>query len=73
MGSKGVTSVEFAQMCEARLAYGIARRPFRDSMRAFLDRCCEIGFLRREEERGTVRYYPTEHLRQWAELTDEMG
>jgi hypothetical protein len=73
MGQQGVTAVEFAEMCEARMTYDIARRPFRDSMRAFLDRCCEIGLLRREEERGTVRYLPTEHLAQWVELTDDFG
>jgi hypothetical protein len=62
----GVTVREFFLLLKAQVKYGQKPVPF-ETVKPFLDRCCEIGFLeRRNEAPFGTRYYPTEALVEWA-------
>jgi hypothetical protein len=61
--SRGVTANEFAAMCQERMPKALPTRFARDSAQPFLDRCCDLGLVRREDGDGMTRYAPTPALR----------
>jgi len=54
---RGVTAAEFAAICASYLPRGSISI---ESTLAFLDRCCDLGLLRKEKTRYAVRYFATE-------------
>jgi hypothetical protein len=54
---RGVTAAEFAAICARHLPRGSISI---ESTLAFLDRCCDLGLLRKEVTRTSVRYVATE-------------
>ena len=60
--SRGVTTTEFAAMCQQHMPKWPGGRFPIESARPFLERCCDLGLLRREDMEGTVHYFPTARL-----------
>jgi hypothetical protein len=60
--SRGVTVNEFASMCLAHMPQSAPRMPLRETTQAFLDRCCDLGLVRRQDDDRTTRYAPTPAL-----------
>ena len=59
---RGVTPLEFAEMCNRHRRYGWNPVPF-ETIPPFLERCCDLGLLSREVgEDGRRRYVPTRKL-----------
>ena len=54
---RGVTATEFASMCARHAPRG--RIPIESTV-AFLERCCDLGLLRKEQDRHCLRYFPTQ-------------
>lgn len=57
--TSGVTAGEFAAMCQEHMPESSPTKFSRDSAEPFLDRCCDLGLVRRENTNGAIRYYPT--------------
>jgi hypothetical protein len=72
--AKGVTATEFAAMCQKHMQkYMPKSLPSKfptSTAKPFLDRCCELGLLRRENVNGTTRYFPTSALSTWGQPDD---
>lgn len=60
--AQGVTATEFTAMCQKRMPWFATLRFPVETTQPFLDRCCEVGLLRRENQNGTTRYFPTQAL-----------
>jgi hypothetical protein len=69
---QGVTLNEFIQLCKKYQPwYGAKVIPI-ESTQHFLNRCCDLGFLRRAEGNGTARYLPTHELAACMSLWPEL-
>ena len=49
-------------MCQAHMPKSAGRGNLSESSQPFLERCCELGLVRRENQNGTTHYFPTTAL-----------
>jgi hypothetical protein len=60
--AKGVTATELAAMCQKHMPKSLPSKFPTSTAKPFLDRCCELGLLRREDVNGTSCYFTTDAL-----------